>query len=90
MVGVTNWEEDDSDLDISHLVTTFFFSIPHFCLIEFFFILIQVMDPIPLSILKIERCPQISAEDVIELLDLNHKRFAKPKMIVVDVRNKNK
>ena len=48
------------------------------------------MDPIPLSALKSERCPRISAEDVIELLDLNHKRFARPKMVVVDVRSANK
>ncbi|EFX79257.1 hypothetical protein DAPPUDRAFT_128574 [Daphnia pulex] len=42
------------------------------------------------STLKSERCPRISAEDFIELLDLNHKRFARPKMVVVDVRNANK
>jgi len=48
------------------------------------------MDNVSLSILKTERCPRISAEDVIELLDLNHKRFAKPKIIVVDVRSSNK
>ncbi|XP_046442794.1 TBC domain-containing protein kinase-like protein [Daphnia pulex] len=48
------------------------------------------MDSIPVATLKSERCPRISAEDFIELLDLNHKRFARPKMVVVDVRNANK
>lgn len=48
------------------------------------------MDSIPVATLKSERCPRISAEDFIELLDLNHKRFARPKMVVVDVRSTNK
>lgn len=48
------------------------------------------MDPLPLSILKAERCPRISAEDLIELLDLNRKRFTRPKMVVVDVRSAEK
>ena len=48
------------------------------------------MDSISIAVLKSERCPRISAEDFIELLDLNHKRFARPKMLVVDVRNANK
>jgi len=48
------------------------------------------MDPIELMHLKSERCPRISAEDLIELLDLNRKRFARPKVIVVDVRSANK
>ena len=48
------------------------------------------MESIPISILKTERCPRLSAEDFIELLDLNHKRFTRPKMVVVDVRNANK
>jgi len=45
------------------------------------------MDPIPLSDLKIEKCPRISGEDFLELLDLNQTKFQKPKMIVIDVRN---
>lgn len=48
------------------------------------------MDSIPLSVLKAERSPRLSAEDFIELLDLNHKRFARPKMVVIDVRSANK
>lgn len=48
------------------------------------------MDPIELMDLKSERCPRISAEDLIELLDLNRKRFARPKVVVVDVRSANK
>lgn len=48
------------------------------------------MDAIPITTLKVERCPRLSAEDFIELLDLNHKRFSRPKMVVVDVRSANK
>jgi hypothetical protein len=45
------------------------------------------MDPIPLPELKKERCPRISGEDFLELLDLNKTKFQKPKMLVIDVRN---
>lgn len=48
------------------------------------------MDSIPLNVLKTERCPRLSAEDFIELLDINHKRFTRPKIVVVDVRSANK
>ncbi len=48
------------------------------------------MDPISLPVLKEERCPRICAEDLIELLDLHHKRFSRPKIVVVDVRSANK
>jgi TBC domain-containing protein kinase-like protein len=48
------------------------------------------MSPIPLVVLKTERCPQLSAEDLIELLDLSGTKFVKPKIIVVDVRSAEK
>lgn len=48
------------------------------------------MDPIPLSVLKSERCPRMSAEDLMELLDLNHEKFLRPKVVVVDVRSAQK
>ena len=45
------------------------------------------MEPLSLAQLRAERCPQISAEDLIELLDLNGTKFARPKIVVVDVRS---
>ncbi|CAG7834345.1 unnamed protein product [Allacma fusca] len=45
------------------------------------------MEAIPLADLKKEKCPRISGEDFLALLDLNKTRFNKPKMVVVDVRN---
>jgi TBC domain-containing protein kinase-like protein len=45
------------------------------------------MEAIPLPDLKKEKCPRISGEDFLALLDLNKTRFSRPKIIVVDVRN---
>lgn len=51
---------------------------------DFFFV--KTMDPVPLHVLKAERCPRLSAEDLLELLDLDRKKFIRPKIVVVDVR----
>lgn len=51
---------------------------------------LKAMDPVPVSVLKFERCPRLSAEDLIELLDFHHERFVRPKVIVVDVRSSHK
>ena len=48
------------------------------------------MDPITIAELKAERCPRLSAEDLIELIDLSGTKFARPKIIVVDVRSAEK
>jgi len=45
------------------------------------------MDPISLHDLKNEKCSRISGEDFMELLDMHKCKYAKPKMVVVDVRN---
>ncbi|XP_071452434.1 TBC domain-containing protein kinase-like protein [Hetaerina americana] len=45
------------------------------------------MSPIPISMLQSESCPRVSGAELIELLDLEHIRFSRPKAIVVDIRN---
>ena len=54
------------------------------------------MEPIPLDELKSEKCPRISAEDLIELGELmgtspsrsptKRSKASKPKIVIVDVR----
>ena len=61
------------------------------------FNLFQSMEPITLEELKSEKCPRISAEDLIELGELsgNHptrspmkkKANSKPMLMIVDVRS---
>ena len=46
------------------------------------------MEAISLIDLKREKCPRISGEDVLRLLKSKAPPLNKPKLIVVDVRNK--
>lgn len=104
LIGSSSWIEEDDVVDLSVLVSLLFIFlfVLFFPLKTLFkkrwtsftkrcgFVWFQTMDPIELMDLKSERCPRISAEDLIELLDLNRKRFARPKVVVVDVRSANK
>ncbi|KAK7791421.1 hypothetical protein R5R35_014447 [Gryllus longicercus] len=45
------------------------------------------MTPIPVSELQSEFCPRISAANLLELLDLQHIKYSRPKVIVVDIRS---
>ena len=57
----------------------------------------QSMEPIPLDELKSEKCPRISAEDLIELGELSgnmmtrsptkKKPNSKPMLMIIDVRS---
>nr|CAD7393109.1 unnamed protein product [Timema cristinae] len=44
------------------------------------------ISPITVAELQSEFCPRISAADVLDLLDMNHAKFSRPKVIVVDIR----
>nr|CAD7417893.1 unnamed protein product [Timema poppensis] len=44
------------------------------------------ISPITVAELQSEFCPRISAADVLDLLDMNHAKFSRPKVVVVDIR----
>lgn len=44
------------------------------------------MTPISVSELQGEICPRISAANLLELLDLQHTKYSRPKVVIVDVR----